>query len=69
MKVNSALEAVSIIKPGHNVYIHTAAATPIALIEAMTERSSELYNVSIYQMHTEGPAPYAEPEFADVFAF
>ncbi|HEY9116365.1 MAG TPA: acetyl-CoA hydrolase/transferase C-terminal domain-containing protein [Roseivirga sp.] len=67
MKVNTALEAVSIIKPGHNVYIHTAAATPIALVEAMTARSSELYNVSIYQMHTEGPAPYAEPEYEDIF--
>lgn len=67
MKVNTALEAVSIIKPGHNVYIHTAAATPIALVEAMTARASELYNVSIYQMHTEGPAPYAEPEHENVF--
>lgn len=67
MKVNSALEAVSIIKPGHNIYLHTAAATPVALVEAMTARSSELYNVSIYQMHTEGPAPYAEPEYKDIF--
>lgn len=67
MKVNTALEAVSVIKPGHNVYLHTAAATPVALVEAMTARASELYNVSIYQMHTEGPAPYAEPEFEEVF--
>lgn len=67
MKVNSALEAVSIIKPGHNIYLHTAAATPVALVEAMTARSSELYNVSIYQMHTEGPAPYAEEKYKDIF--
>lgn len=67
MKVNTTLEAVSIIKSGHNLYIHTAAATPFLLVEALTERASELQNVSIYQMHTEGPAPYAEPEFEDIF--
>ena len=67
MKVNSALEAVSILKSGHNVYLHTAAATPIALVEAMSSRASELRNVSIYQMHTEGPAPYAEPEHEESF--
>ncbi|WP_420385566.1 acetyl-CoA hydrolase/transferase family protein [Roseivirga sp.] len=67
MKVNTALEAVSIIKPGHNVYLHTAAATPVALVEAMTERASELYNISLFQLHTEGPAPYAAPEYEDIF--
>lgn len=67
MKVNSALEAVSILKSGHNVYLHTAAATPIAIVEAMSSRASELRNVSIYQMHTEGPAPYAEPEQEESF--
>lgn len=67
MKVNSAAEAISIVKPGNNIYLHTAGATPISLVQALTDRADELYNVSIYQMHTEGPAPYAEPEFEDVF--
>lgn len=67
MKVNSAQEAISIIKPGDNIYLHTAGATPLSLVQSLTDRASELYNISIYQMHTEGPAPYAEAQYDDVF--
>ncbi|MCR9250517.1 MAG: 4-hydroxybutyrate CoA-transferase [bacterium] len=65
--VDSALEAVSTIKSDDNVYIHTAGGTPLALVEAMTSRASELRNVNIYQMHTEGPAPYTEEQYKDSF--
>lgn len=67
MIVNSAQEAISIIKPGDNIYLHTAGATPLSLVQSLTDRASELYNISIYQMHTEGPAPYAEAQYDDVF--
>ena len=67
MKVNSAAEAVQLIKPGDNIFIHTAGATPVALVEAMTDRADELYGIDLYQLHTEGPAPYAEPEYDNVF--
>lgn len=67
MKVSSAAEAVQVIKPGHNIFLHTAAATPVSLVKAMTDRADELYDIDIYQLHTEGPAPYAEPEMEDVF--
>ena len=67
MKVNSAAEAVKVIKPGHNIYLHTAAATPVSLVQAMTDRSNELYDIKLYQLHTEGPAPYAATELGDVF--
>lgn len=67
MKVKTALEAVSDIKSGDNVFLHTAAATPVALVEAMTARAPELNNVSIYQMHTEGNAPYAEAQYEGTF--
>lgn len=60
MKVNSALEAVSIIESGQSVFVHTAAATPAQLVEAMSQRAPELRNVKIYHMHTEGNAPYAD---------
>lgn len=58
----SAEEAVKNIKSGNNVFIHSAAAVPKHLIHAMTNRHSELLNVSIYQIHTEGEAPYAHPD-------
>ena len=55
----TAAEAVKKIKSGNNVFIHSAAAAPKYLVNAMTERHSELQDVSIYQMHTEGDAPYS----------
>jgi acyl-CoA hydrolase len=60
--------AASLIKSGSNVFIQTAAAAPLQLINAMTERADELKDISIYQMHTEGPAPYAEPGMEKTFS-
>ena len=67
MKVNTALEAVADIKSGHNIFIHTAAAAPLPLVEALTQRADELSNITIYQMHTEGPAPYTDALYHDAF--
>ncbi len=63
----SAIEAVSSIQSGDHVFIHTAGGTPQALVNAMTARASELRNVKIYHMHTEGAAPYAEDQYEDNF--
>jgi len=60
-------EAVGLIKSGSNIFIQTAAAAPQQLIKALTARAHELGDITIYQMHTEGEAPYAAPEFEDVF--
>jgi len=63
----SPQEAVKIIKSNDRVYIQAAAAAPQGLINAMTERSEELRNVEICQLHTEGKAPYANPELSKSF--
>ncbi len=63
----SAEEAVSIIKSGARVFIHSVAAAPRRLIEAMTARAGELRVVEIVSLHTEGPAPYAAPELGKSF--
>jgi len=63
----SAQEAVKSIRSGDHVYIHTAAASPEILIEAMVERHTELSNVEIFQLHTEGSGKYANPEYAASF--
>lgn len=60
-------EAVSIIRSGDKVFIHTGAAAPQVLVKALAERAHELREVQIYQMHTEGPAPYAEEQYQDSF--
>ena len=66
-KAVSAQEAVKVIKSNNRVYIQAAAAAPQVLINAMTERHEELKNVEVCQLHTEGEAPYANPELRDSF--
>lgn len=66
-KYVTADEAVSVIASGNRVFIHSVAAAPRLLIEAMVRRASELRNVEIVHLHTEGEAPYAKPEYADSF--
>ena len=67
MQNTSAREAVSSIKSGNRIFIHTASAAPQHLIKAMMERATELQNVEIVHLHTEGDAPYVSPEYKDNF--
>lgn len=68
-KAVSAAEAVKVIKDGDHVHLSSVASAPQVLIQAMCDRgrAGELHNVKIHHLHTEGPAPYAEPEFEGVF--
>jgi len=63
----NAEEALKAVKSNDRVFIHTAAAAPHHLIEHMVQRADELRNVQIYQLHTEGPAPYAAVKYKDSF--
>ncbi len=63
----SAEDAVARIKSGDRVFLHTAAATPQRLIEAMVQRSAELKNIEIVSLHTEGDAIYTRPEYRESF--
>jgi 4-hydroxybutyrate CoA-transferase len=65
--ITSPEEAVKCIRSSDSVFIHSAAAVPSRLIQAMTDRSSELKNVRIFSMHTEGKAPYAQKDVAASF--
>jgi len=66
-KYRTADEAVKIIKSGDRVFVHGISATPVQLVEAMTRRHNELKKVEVVHLHTEGPAPYADPEYKDSF--
>lgn len=66
-KYVTAAQAVSAIQPGDRVYVQAAAATPNILTAALAERAAELRNVEVCHMHTEGPAPYADPALAGSF--
>jgi len=68
----SPADAVAHIKSDAKIFIHGAAATPTPLIEAIAARR-DLENVRLYHLHTNGPAPFAEPgrekEFRSVSLF
>jgi 4-hydroxybutyrate CoA-transferase len=63
----SAEEAVKVIRSGNRVFVHTAAAAPQMLVNAMTARASELSNVDLIHLHTEGPAPYVDMKYKGSF--
>ncbi len=63
----TAEEALSVVKSGDRVFIHSIAAAPQRLIAALTARAPELRVVEVVMIHTEGPAPYAAPELAKSF--
>ena len=67
MKKVSAAEVVSVIRSGDRVFVHSVAAAPQQLIQAMMQRAGELRNVEIVSIHTEGKAPYADPQYRDSF--
>ncbi len=67
MKYTTPEAAASLIKSNDKVFIHSVACAPQVLIAAMTARAPELRNVQLYHMHTEGPAPYAEPGMEQSF--
>ena len=60
-------EAVQAIASGQRVYLHGMAGMPQELVRALVARAPELRNVEIVQLHTEGPAPYADPEVRESF--
>lgn len=54
---------------GDTVFAQGAAATPIALLTAMTEvgKKKNLKDVRVCHMHTEGPAVYTDPSCEGIF--
>lgn len=63
----SAAEAVSEVRSGDRIFIGGGAATPTALIGALTDRADELRDVQIMHLLTMGDAPYASREYAESF--
>lgn len=51
--VNSAAEAISLIQSDQQIWVHSMAATPSLLLEALVERAAQLTNVSLLQLHLE----------------
>ncbi len=61
------VDAVRLIQSNNRVFVHSVAAAPVPLIDAMVARASELRNVEIVHLHTEGEAAYTRPEYENSF--
>ncbi len=68
MKIVSIEKAVSFVKPGDRVFVQGAAMTPNTLINALCEqRYTELENVEVISIHTDGEVKYALPPYNKAF--
>lgn len=67
MKFVSAAKALESVRSGDRVFIHSAAAAPQVLIDALVARAPELRDVEIVHLHHEATAPYADSAYRDSF--
>lgn len=54
-------EALRCVTSGMRIFVHGAAATPTPLVEALVARR-DLEQITIYHLHTAGPAPHVSVE-------
>jgi acyl-CoA hydrolase len=66
-QVVSAQEALAHVRSNDHIFIHSVAAAPQHLIDALVERHDTLKNVHLYHLHTEGVARYVEPQYRGIF--
>jgi 4-hydroxybutyrate CoA-transferase len=67
MQFKSAAEAISLIQSHDHILLHSVAATPHYLLNTLVTHASDLSDVHIYHMHTEGDAPHVLPEYEHTF--
>jgi acyl-CoA hydrolase len=67
MRIVTPAEAVAGIQSGQQLYVHCAAATPSALLDALVARAPELRDVRVVHLHCEGPGPHLAPDMAPHF--
>ena len=58
---DTALEAVSVIGSGENIWCHSMAATPTVLLEALAQHARNLSDVTMMQLHLEHAEAIADP--------
>ena len=59
--VNSADEAIDSIRSGETLWVHSMAATPVLLVEALAKKAKTLENITVMQMHLEHAEVLADP--------
>jgi len=64
-KLQDAGTAIAVTRPGHRVFVGTAAGEPAHLVAALADHAPELADVELLQFHTLRKAPYLGAEFQD----
>ena len=67
MLITTAQKALETVKSGDKIFFHSVSAVPHYLVNALVARADSLKGIEIYHLHTEGEAPYTNPEYAEVF--
>jgi 4-hydroxybutyrate CoA-transferase len=62
----SAHDVVAHLKSRQKVFVHGAAATPTALLDAMVERT-DLESVELFHLHLSGPCRFTQARYRDAF--
>jgi acyl-CoA hydrolase len=62
----SARDVVAHLKSRQKVFVHGAAATPTALLDAMVERT-DLEGVELFHLHLSGPCRFTQARYQDAF--
>ncbi|MFU8783827.1 acetyl-CoA hydrolase/transferase family protein [Aliidiomarina sp.] len=62
MRVNTAVEAVSVIDNNDVIWCQSMAATPYLLLDALAEVAMERHNLTLLQLHTEKSGALCNPE-------
>ncbi len=60
-RVSTPQELVAHIRSGMNIFLHGSAATPIPIADALAART-DLQDVTLYHLHTEGATSFFAPE-------
>jgi acyl-CoA hydrolase len=62
-KYVSVEEALKLVKTGDRVFVQGGAATPQILLNKLTERSADLFDVEIVSISLQGEAPFAAKKY------
>ncbi len=63
----SAEEALSVIQPGHRVFVHGSAQTPLYLMREVAKMSDRLHDVEFTFITVQGDIEIDKPKYADKF--
>lgn len=64
---HTAAEALSVVQPGHRVYIHGSSQTPVFLLKELANQAGRLRDVELVFISVYGDMQVDRPEYAGIF--